>query len=328
MIGDPKQLPATIISQTAVSYGYDQSLFQRLQLASYPVCMLNVQYRMHPALRAFPSSQFYMGQLVDSEGMLEKRQQQYHQMPCFGPFVVYDVPFSEETKTTNGSTYNEDEAKMALLMYQLLVESFPEIDFRGRVGIISPYKQQVLLLRDLFQAKVTPDHYAQLNIDTVDGFQGREKEIVIVSCVRAPTDGSGVGFLSDVRRMNVLLTRPQSSLIVIGNANALNTDPDWGSLVQHAKDTSSFVRVTSPMEKCVAQLTNTEFFSQLVATSAEVTLSENQSKKHARKKKDTAEHTPVISPDDEDDMVLCNLQSRKRKPEDSGLPYKQPKLTT
>jgi len=256
LVGDPKQLPATIISPLAIKHGYDQSLFQRLQEKN-PPHMLNTQYRMHSRIRSFPSKHFYNDLLLDGPN-IPSRSMDYHKNPFFGPMVFFDLKHSFETKPGGGSVINEEECKMAFLLYQLILKTHPDEDFSGRIGIISPYRQQVLTLRDYFK------NYPGISIDTVDGFQGREREIIIFSCVRAPVEkGSGIGFLADQRRMNVALTRPRSSLLVIGNSTALSVNPDWNQLLIHMQTDGCFIPVEENIELTVSTFTNQELFDKL-----------------------------------------------------------------
>ncbi|EFA82214.1 DNA2/NAM7 helicase family protein [Heterostelium album PN500] len=266
LVGDPKQLPATIISPIAIKQKYDQSLFQRLQEKRTPH-MLTTQYRMHSSIRAFPSKHFYNDLLEDGPN-IPSRATNYHANPFFGPLIFYDLSFSVETKPGGGSVFNEDECRMALQLYQLLLKTYPDELFSGRIGIISPYRQQVLSLREYFK------NYSGISIDTVDGFQGREREIIIFSCVRAPAEkGAGIGFLADVRRMNVALTRPRSSLLIIGNSKSLCINPDWYELIKHAQDNNNLIPITNPsLETIVPTLNNTELFDELSAKGQAVKL--------------------------------------------------------
>jgi senataxin len=110
------------------------------------------------------------------------------------------------------------------------------------VGVISPYKQQVRTLKDFFQRAFDKTILEAVDFNTVDGFQGQEKDIIIFSCVRASASGS-VGFLSDIRRMNVALTRARSSLYILGNADTLRRKKIWGDLVRDAEERGLFTKV-------------------------------------------------------------------------------------
>jgi len=111
----------------------------------------------------------------------------------------------------------------------------PLRELRGRIGLISPYKSQVRLLKDRFRDKLSQmgGHLDYIEINTVDAFQGREKDIIIISCVRG--GGKEIGFLNDYRRMNVAITRAKHFLWVIGNAETLETNGDWKAFIDFAR---------------------------------------------------------------------------------------------
>jgi len=256
-------------------------LFERLMATDVKLSMLKTQYRMHPVIRQFPSDHFYDAMLEDAPSVAA-RAQPYHATPCFGPFVFYDVRHSVEA-TQGASHHNEEEAKVVLGLYRLLVQTYPDItDFATRVGIISPYKQQVQLLRTLFK------EFPGVNVDTVDGYQGREREIIFFSSVRAPAKGSkaNIGFLSDVRRMNVALTRPLSSLIVVGNSRALKSNEDWRAMVAHAVASNCYVRVQKKVEEFLPQITQMDEWTAHLSRSVEETNQSALKRKNAIEKKE------------------------------------------
>ncbi|EGC30633.1 hypothetical protein DICPUDRAFT_50668 [Dictyostelium purpureum] len=284
LVGDPKQLPATIISPLAIQHSYDQSLFQRLQEKNKPH-MLDTQYRMHSIIRKFPSKHFYDDLLQDGPN-IPSRAAHYHSNPFLGPLVFYDLSWSVETKPGGGSVCNMEEIKMAYFLYQHIIKEYPEEDFSGRIGIISPYRQQVLQLREAFK------NYPGVSIDTVDGFQGREREIIIFSCVRAPAEkGSGIGFLSDVRRMNVALTRPRCSLIIMGNVKALSVNKDWNDLIVHAQDLGCLVPVKQEpsIEVLIPTFTNKVLYDQLSVEGKELIIDAPLTEEEMAKVKKTNE---------------------------------------
>lgn len=138
LVGDPVQLPATVLSSLAVQYGYATSLFSRLQRAGYPVVMLRTQYRMHPAIRRFPSAQFYAGQLVDGETVAKQTARPWHAHACFGPFAFLDVAGEEEQAEGSGSYVNKAEVELALMLYRNLAARFPDFKQGAKVAVISP----------------------------------------------------------------------------------------------------------------------------------------------------------------------------------------------
>ncbi|KAG1657489.1 hypothetical protein FOA52_001404 [Chlamydomonas sp. UWO 241] len=179
---------------------------------------------MHPDISRFPSKHFYEGRLINGEGIAEATAQPWHAHRCFGPFAFYDVAGKESNAVGSQSVQNKIEAQVVLCIYRELVHRYPALRRTPSVGIISPYKSQVKLLRDSFSQALGEEGARMVDINTVDGFQGREKDIILFSCVRATgkkRKSSGIGFVADERRINVGLTRARCSLIVIGHAKAL-----------------------------------------------------------------------------------------------------------
>ena len=115
------------------------------------------------------------------------------------------------------------------------------------IAIITPYSQQVALLRQIFAQKFGKPYSTKVEISTVDAFQGREASIVIFSCVRAAHKGVGIGFLSDVKRMNVALTRAKHFLFVITRCRTIIVNPYWRDLVRHAREQRAIIKV--PMKR-------------------------------------------------------------------------------
>lgn len=235
MVGDPNQLPPTVLSQKAASFKYEESLFVRMQ-RRHPnsVYLLDVQYRMHPDISKFPSAQFYNSRLTDGPGMLERNTRPWHKDYPFTPYRFFDIVSRHLQSDKTKSFFNYSEAQVALELVQKLMDILPTNQFKGRIGIISPYKEQIRTLKDVFQRKYGSTILAEIDFNTVDGFQGQEKEIIIMSCVRASETGS-VGFLSDIRRMNVALTRARTTLWILGNKSSLRRDKVWSKLIKDAE---------------------------------------------------------------------------------------------
>lgn len=248
LVGDPVQLPATVLSPRAADLGYDTSLFKRLQQGGYPVTVLNVQYRMHPRISAFPSSQFYGGQLLDGPNVQRDTAQAWHQHAVFGALVFLDVACGREAVPPGGaSLVNAAEAQLVLTYYCALAQRYPQISASPSVGVISPYKAQVKLLRETFSKALGQARSREVDVNTIDGFQGREKDITIFSCVRSGGRHKSIGFVADERRINVALTRARCSLVLVGNAAALSaTDPNWAALVRFAATRGCLFRARRP----------------------------------------------------------------------------------
>ncbi|KAJ8121756.1 hypothetical protein ONZ43_g1874 [Nemania bipapillata] len=148
LVGDPKQLPPTVLSQSAARYGYDQSLFVRMQ-QNFPadVHLLDTQYRMHPEISLFPSCEFYEQRLVDGGDMAKLRLQPWHQSELLGPYRFFDVKGSQEKGQRGKSLVNTEELKVAMQLYERFTLDYPQVDLKGKIGIITPYKAQLYELR-------------------------------------------------------------------------------------------------------------------------------------------------------------------------------------
>mmetsp|Transcript_15732 Transcript_15732/g.23157 ORF Transcript_15732/g.23157 Transcript_15732/m.23157 type:complete len:1124 (-) Transcript_15732:204-3575(-) len=246
LVGDPQQLPATIFNVSGRNTKYDRSLFQRLEEAGHQVFMLNQQYRMNPKISHFPREIFYGGDLKDGLNVLQSNYgdplhtKVLSAVPAFQPFTVLDLDSKEER---GGSSYaNSTEAKFAVHLFCQLRDLTNGLSTASRVAVITPYSQQAGLLRSVFHNVLGPQYANYVEINTVDAFQGREANIVIFSCVRA-AGSHGIGFLSDVRRMNVALTRAKHFLLVIARCNSIVVNPYWRDLVSHAKENNAVVKV-------------------------------------------------------------------------------------
>ena len=221
--GDPLQLPPTLYSEAAAKAGLSVTLFERLQkvLPKDLQTLLRVQYRMHERIMDFPSKRFYGGKLIADASVAKHLARQLPKVKDTDltrvPLVYVDTAgagFEEGWDEGLQSRENQGEAKLAVgLLGELL-----EAGIRPRdIAVITPYVAQVKRLKALVQE-------VGVEVGTVDGFQGREKEAVILSLVRSNDKGE-VGFLEDTRRMNVALTRARRLLIVIGDSATITRHP-------------------------------------------------------------------------------------------------------
>jgi senataxin len=241
LVGDPKQLPPTVFSKEASRFQYEQSLFVRLQMnAPTDVHLLDTQYRMHPEISQFPSTTFYDGRLLDGPGMDQSRKRPWHSTALLGPYRFFDVQGQHQAAPKGHSLINIAEIEVALHLYDRLTNDFSDVfDFNAKVGIITPYKSQLAELKSRFILQYGQIIQDNVEFNTTDAFQGRECDVIIFSCVRASPSG-GVGFLRDIRRMNVGLTRAKSSLWVLGNSSSLMRGEFWGKLIEDAKARGRF----------------------------------------------------------------------------------------
>ncbi|KDQ62427.1 hypothetical protein JAAARDRAFT_121642 [Jaapia argillacea MUCL 33604] len=236
MVGDPMQLPPTVISQEASKFLYNQSLFVRLQKDSpESMHLLSIQYRMHPQISELPSRVFYQGRLLDGPEMDVKTTQDWHSSEKFGPYRFYNVRGQEEQGSRH-SLVNKYECQVAVALFDRLRREFPKFDFDYKVGVVSMYRAQIGEMRRSFEQRFGKAILDKVDFHTVDGFQGQEKLVIILSCVRAGPGLQSVGFLSDIRRMNVALTRAKSSLFVLGHIPTLErSDTTWKAIVEDAR---------------------------------------------------------------------------------------------
>lgn len=254
LVGDHKQLPATVFSKVAESHLYNRSLFERLHHSGYPMCVLKRQMRMHPDIAKFPSQLFYGGEIEDAPNILDLvTKQAWYCFPVFGPLVFFDIEEGKESVSLQ-SKVNEEEASFVEVLIATLMHRFPT-DSANRIvkrtAVVTPYSEQVRLisekLRRLFGV-TDPSKPCPIEVNTVDGFQGREKDIIIASTVRA-SEGS-IGFLADIRRMNVMLTRARTNMWIVGHSSTLTKDPSspWAQLVRHIEQQKKVVKVTHPLQ--------------------------------------------------------------------------------
>ena len=245
MAGDHKQLPPTVLNEEAMRGGLGRSMFERL-LALYGDkirVMLEVQYRMNEEIAEFPNNEFYEGRLKADERV--RRQTIADLVPSITklefilgekPFVFIDTAYSAgfEERMRRGSTSRENEGEARLVKF--IVERLLDAGARAEdIAVISPYDDQVALIRMMLRVE-------GLEIKTVDGFQGREKEVVIVSFVRSNKSGD-IGFLGDLRRLNVSITRAKRKLILIGDSQTLGSERCYRRLIALAKSRGGYKRV-------------------------------------------------------------------------------------
>lgn len=208
LVGDTKQLPATVISEYAEERHFGWSMMWRLaEESKQPMMMLQEQYRMHPDICRWPSNQYYEGRLVTAPHLNTKPKD-----GLFSSRMFYDVRGKEVSQ--GHSKQNEQEANYVIST----IRGIRKTDQVSRIGVITFYAAQVSLLNTLIKQNNCGSH---VHVSTVDGFQGDEREIIIISCVRAKP--GAIGFLSDFRRLNVAITRPKNTLIILGNCQALKS---------------------------------------------------------------------------------------------------------
>lgn len=235
LVGDPVQLPPTVLSSEALKASLDVSLFQHLQECGLKPHFLDTQYRMHPEIASLPSRLFYSGKLKSNPLPAERPAPKGLLWPnIMKPLVFMDcLDGKEESTPESTSLVNHVEATQVVNVLQQLKSGGDLAGWEG-VGVIAPYSAQIRLLHDLLFGKDGHNEYGDLEVKTVDGFQGREKEVIVFCTVRANTSGK-LGFVSDPRRMNVALTRAKRGLVVIGNSKTLESDRIWAKWLSQIK---------------------------------------------------------------------------------------------
>lgn len=250
LAGDHCQLPPTVKCFEAAKKGLSTTLMQRIAtLKPEVVSLLTMQYRMHESIMQFSSDWFYAGALSASPEIGKRTI-----LSLDYPMVWYNTEalnFKEEESSHSLSRLNKKEAE---LLIQLLREYMERtgveriLEERIDFGIISPYKSQVYYLRSLIKhAPFFRRFRKQITVNTVDGFQGQERDVILISMVRGNEEGK-IGFLNDLRRMNVAITRARMKLIILGDAATLMHHHFYKKLYQHIETQGKVYDLTDTVE--------------------------------------------------------------------------------
>ncbi|RFS18824.1 DUF2075 domain-containing protein [Chitinophaga silvatica] len=241
LAGDHQQLPPTIKSEEAARNGLSTTLLEK-NVVHHPetVTLLEEQYRMHETIMGYSAKIFYQNKL------------KAHQSVARHLLFETDIPLSFidtagcgfEEKLEGTSTSNPEEAAFLLKhLTQLVVslgtqytpEKFPTI------AVVSPYKQQVVILKELLEhAPILQPYTSKISINTIDSFQGQERDIVYISLTRSNSENK-IGFLSDIRRMNVAMTRARKKLIVIGDSSTLSGFDFYAGFISYAEEQQAYI---------------------------------------------------------------------------------------
>ncbi|CAL9241544.1 unnamed protein product [Arabidopsis halleri] len=236
LVGDHCQLGPVIMCKKAARAGLAQSLFERLVLLGIKPIRLQVQYRMHPALSEFPSNSFYEGTLQNGVTIIE-RQTTGIDFPWPVPNrpMFFYVQLGQEEISASGTSYlNRTEAANV----EKLVTAFLKSGVvPSQIGVITPYEGQRAYIVNYMarNGSLRQQLYKEIEVASVDSFQGREKDYIILSCVRS-NEHQGIGFLNDPRRLNVALTRARYGIVILGNPKVLSKQPLWNGLLTHYKE--------------------------------------------------------------------------------------------
>ena len=249
LAGDHCQLPPTVKSLEALKGGLSKTLMERI-VENKPECvsLLQVQYRMNDEIMQFSSDYFYHGQMKSAPEVAHRL---IHEGDA--PILWFDTStinlgdderhdFREQFIGETFGRVNKGEANLIISLLQIYFQRIGKqriLDERIDVGIISPYRAQVQYLKRLIKKRPFFKPYRHLiSINTVDGFQGQERDVILISLVRANDTGQ-IGFLRDLRRMNVAITRARMKLFILGDAPTLTRHPFYKRLFNYIQDVRS-----------------------------------------------------------------------------------------
>ncbi|WP_259067783.1 AAA domain-containing protein [Mucilaginibacter sp. X4EP1] len=225
--GDHQQLPPTIKSDVAARGGLSTTLMEKC-VALYPeaVVLLEEQYRMNSLIMDFSSREFYGNAL------------KAHPSVANGLLFEGDLPFTFidtagcgfDEKPAHTSTINPEEATFVHQFCEKFRDGLPHFS----IAVISPYREQIRLLKELF-----PHNDPQLSVNTIDSFQGQERDMVVISMTRSNNEGT-IGFLADIRRMNVAMTRAKKKLVIIGDSATIGRFPFYADMIKYAEEIGGY----------------------------------------------------------------------------------------
>lgn len=225
--GDHQQLPPTIKSDVAARGGLSTTLMEKC-VTLYPeaVVLLEEQYRMNSLIMGFSSREFY-GNALKAHPTVANRLLFEGDLP----FTFIDTAgcgFDE--KPAHTSTINPEEATFVHQFCEKFRNGLPPFS----IAVISPYREQIRLLKELF-----PHNDPQLSVNTIDSFQGQERDMVVISMTRSNNEGT-IGFLADIRRMNVAMTRAKKKLVIIGDSATIGRFPFYADMIKYAEEVGGY----------------------------------------------------------------------------------------
>ena len=243
LIGDHKQLPPTVLNQEAADNGLSESLFERLFKIHGEEfwSLLQVQYRMHDKIMKFSNQQFYDQKLKSAPEVSDheltdlgikidqgKKCFTEKALDPYSPVIFFDTANMEADERSLPGSYSYDNPVEAEIVLDILDEALRSGINPEDLAVITPYKDQVDLLNHR-------NKNGNLEINTVDGFQGREKEMIVLTLVRSNSQNN-IGFLRDLRRLNVSLTRAKRKLVIIGDSKTIDKHDLYNNLISYVKN--------------------------------------------------------------------------------------------
>ena len=231
LTGDPHQLPPTVKSMEAARKGLGITLMEKCLQRLMENSLLNIQYRMHQAIMGFSNHYFYQNRLLADPSVATRSLQAGDQRPLL--FIdTAGCGFEEQVNPAYQSRFNPDEFRILCEHLYFFADAFVEKEYPS-VAIISPYREQVAYM----QENLANDALLQklpIEVNTIDGYQGQEKDVVYISLVRSNAKGD-IGFLQDFRRMNVAMTRARKQLVIIGDSATICRSPFYVALVEYCE---------------------------------------------------------------------------------------------
>lgn len=242
--GDHHQLsPMLRVEKSELNFTLFEKMIKR-HFESGRIFFLDTQYRMEPEILSFSNRQFYENKLKTDISILNRQKTTIDielPQPLYLPFTFIDTAGADLTETKDKeseSRYNISEAKLLVQLISLLAQNKTP-----SIGLIAPYKQQVdYLLQQIEDLNLNQDLKSMIEVDTVDSFQGSERDWIGLSLTRSNDDGE-IGFLSDLRRINVAMTRARYRLIMIGDSATLSTNKFYSNLIDFVQNQNSYVSV-------------------------------------------------------------------------------------
>lgn len=239
--GDHCQLPPTIKSFEAAKAGLEITLFEKAIHRNKADTMLQEQYRMHEDIMNFSSRLFYKDQLIANE--IVKNWKVFSEDQTVEFIDTAGCGYFEEVDPETRSSFNTEEADLLfkhLNNYLMSLDAMEKLDDLTSIGIISPYKAQVINMQEELAAMELEESVAKkLAVNTIDSFQGQERDVIYISLVRSNENGE-IGFLSDTRRMNVALTRARKKLIVIGDSATIGQHPFYEKFLDYINEIDAY----------------------------------------------------------------------------------------
>ncbi|WJX52816.1 hypothetical protein P8452_38886 [Trifolium repens] len=242
LVGDERQLPALVESSVASEVGFGRSLFARLSTLGHPNHFLNIQYRMHPSISSFPNSCFYLNQILDAPNVIANNyRKQYLPGEMFGPYSFINIiGGTEEFDDAGQNGKNMVEVAVVMKIIRNCFRAWFDSNQNLSIGVVSPYAAQVVAIQDMLGQKYDKHEGFDVKVKTIDGFQGGEQDVIILSTVRTDCSTSP-GFISNNQRTNVALTRARHCLWILGNERTLVSQENvWKTLVLDAKKRQCF----------------------------------------------------------------------------------------